>query len=203
MSAILTIGARKNNAELMVDCQKLGYLEGLVFDATYGKGRFWRDVTFDWKIELMTNDLNRDRDTDYHVDFRKTGFPVGTFDTVVFDPPYKLNGTSTGTGPATSDDSYGVGGEYRSVDDKHMLIKDGIVECARISRRFLLVKCMDQVCSGRKYWQTHIFTRTAERVGFELVDMLHVQGYRKQPEGRRQEHAWADYSTLLVLERES
>jgi hypothetical protein len=201
MTAILTIGARINNAQLMADCAELGYLDGTVLDATYERGRFWKLYR---PAELVTNDINPKWDTDFHRDFR--AFPPlwhQWFDTVVLDPPYKLNGTSTGEGPAASDESYGVGGPYKSVEDKHMLIKDGIVECARISRRYLLLKCMDQVCSGRKYWQTHIFARTAERVGFELVDMLHVQGYRKQPEGRRQDHAWADYSTLLVLERQS
>lgn len=35
-----------------------------------------------------------------------------------------------------------------------------------------------------------------------IRDMLHVQGSRPQPEGRRQCHSRGDYSTLLVLQRD-
>ncbi len=70
---------------------------------------------------------------------------------------------------------------------------------ARVTSRFLLVKCQDQVCNGKKHWQTRIFANTAERCGLELVGMLHVVGRRKQPEGR-QVHVHSDYSTLLVFE---
>lgn len=195
---ILTIGDRKTNAELMRDCALLGYLDGRVLDATHEHGRFWKLCRPD---VLVTNDINPDCDTDFHFDFRVLWFPPYSFDTVVFDPPYKLNGTSTGAGPSAADARYGVGGEYRTVAQKHRLIKDGIEECARVSKRYLLIKCMDQVVSGKKHWQTHIFARTAERHGFDLIDMLHVRGYRKQP-GERQLHAHGDYSTLLVCERQ-
>ena len=65
----------------------------------------------------------------------------------------------------------------------------------------LLIKCQDQVVSGAVRWQTRIFADHAEAQGFQLVDALHVQGSRPQPDGRRQVHARRDYSTLLVLER--
>lgn len=198
MTEIRAIGDRVNNAQLMRDCAQLGYLDGTVLDATYEWGRFWKLYR---PATLTTNDLNPECDTDVHADFRCLPFTDRSFGTAVLDPPYKLNGTSTGKGPSAADERYGVGGKYKSVQAKHRLIKDGIEECARVTDRYLLVKCMDQVVSGTKHWQTHIFARTAERHGFNLTDMLHVQGYRIQPEGRRQVHAYGDYSTLLVFER--
>jgi hypothetical protein len=118
----------------------------------------------------------------------------------VFDPPYKLNGTSTGKGAASCDEAYGV---HRAAtwQERHALIRDGITECARVADHYLLIKCQDQVCSGQKRWQTREFADHAEAQGFRLADMLHVSGFRKQPDGRRQVHAQQDYSTLLVCER--
>lgn len=196
VSAVRAIGARKNNAELMVDCHRLGYIRDTdrVLDVTYGKGRFWKKYRPEG---LITNDLDWSTDAFWHFDFRR--LPFDSMDVVVFDPPYKLNGTG---GSHPSDEGYGVAGGYVDWRDKHQLIIDGIEECARIAGRMLLVKCQDQVCSGAVRWQTYTFTATAARCGFELVDMLHVQGHRKQPPGRRQVHAARDYSTLLVLGRE-
>jgi hypothetical protein len=197
VTEVRAIGARTANAELMVDCAALGYLNGRVLDVTYGLGRFWRDFQPE---HLATNDLDPNVWAGNHFDFRSLPFSTGDYDTVVLDPPYKLNGTSTNRGPATSDESYGVQC-YMPVAERHQMIRDGITECARVAKRYLLVKCMDQVVSGAVHWQTRIFADHAETVGCQLVDMLHVQGYRKQPEGRRQLHARRDYSTLLVFEK--
>ncbi len=194
---VYAIGARRNNAELVRDCAELGYLrtEWTTLDATYGLGRFWKL----WRpSNLTTSDLHTPADVAW--DFTAIPAPDCHFDAVVFDPPYKLNGTSTGRGAASCDESYGV---HRSDtwQGRHELINAGIRECARVAKRVLLVKCQDQVCSGKKRWQTREFADTAESCGFRLVDMLHVQGSRPQPAGRRQVHAQADYSTLLVLAR--
>lgn len=200
MTEIRAIGDRTNNAQLMRDCRDLGYLDGKVFDATYGKGRFWNL----WAPPQLTTNDAYVPGCDYSFNFKHIGLPTSSFDTVVFDPPYKLNGTSTGLGPSAADDDYGVGGQYVTVADKMGLIVDGAAECSRIASRYLLVKCQDQVVSGRVVWQTMsissylMFGRP--ELGVSLVDMLHVQGYRKQPEGRRQLHARRDYSTLLVFE---
>jgi hypothetical protein len=71
MTAILTIGARINNAQLMADCAELGYLDGTVLDATYERGRFWKLYR---PAELVTNDINPKWDTDFHRDFRALWF---------------------------------------------------------------------------------------------------------------------------------
>lgn len=196
MSDIAAFG-RTTNAQLMRDCAALGYLPEPVLDATYGLGRFWRDYV---PVELTTNDLWTPADNAW--DFTQLPCADRSYAAVVFDPPYKLNGTSTGRGPSVSDAGYGVAGAYMSIGRRHGLIGDGISECGRVAGRFLLVKCQDQVSSGAVQWQTRLFADRGETCGFRLVDMLHVSGARAQPEGRRQVHARRNYSTLLVLRRE-
>jgi len=198
---VRAIGTRRNNAELIADCATLGYLRtaDTVLDPTYGRGRFWTN----WQpvLPVVKADLHYQHLAVVKAwDFTALPLDTRSYDAVTFDPPYKLNGTPGGRGAATSDESYGVH-RRATWQERHQLIADGIKECARVAHRTLLIKCQDQVVSGRKRWQTRLFADHAEDQGFTLVDMLHVQGYRKQPDGRRQVHSRGDYSTLLVLER--
>jgi hypothetical protein len=194
---VLAAFAWKSNAELIADVAKLGYLDGQVLDCTYGAGVFWKAYRPE---KLTTHDLRLDG-----VDFRDLPHPDGTFDSSVIDGPYKLNGTSS-----APDVRYGVE-EYASPGERHALICEGIAECARVTvpRGYLLVKCQDQVCSGRVWWQTDIFTRHAEALGLVKVDRFDLLGRgRPQPERTRQDgkpsrqqHAHQRPSTLLVLRK--
>lgn len=197
---VLAAGTWRNNAELIRDgVVPLGYLrdEDRVLDPTYGLGRFWAL----WQpATLVACDLDRAKSPlGRSVDFTAMPWADGWFDAVVLDPPYKLNGTG---GSHASDAGYGVADSI-SWQDRHALICEGISECARVSRRHLLVKCQDQVCSGRVRWQTRIFADHAETQGCRLVDRFDLASYREQPPGRRQVHARRNYSTLLVFEVQS
>jgi hypothetical protein len=198
MSHIRAIGnpPRRGNAELIADLAQLGYLPEPVIDVTYGKGRFWKLYRPE---KLVTNDLDPISDSMLHHDFTNFPAPDRLFATVVFDPPYKLNGTASQGGPATSDDDYGVGGDYRTPAERHDLMRRGMTEAARMAREFVIVKCMDQVVSGRIHWQTDMMTEHGRTIGLNKIDTLHVYGYRTQPAGRRQVHAHRDYSTALVF----
>jgi SAM-dependent methyltransferase len=189
---VLAVHAWRNNAELIADCARLGYLRAdwRTLDPTYGRGGFWKL----WRPDdLVAHDLKLDG-----VDFRALPHADASFDAVVLDPPYKLNGTPT----AAVDERYGVD----VVDTRRgrmQLIIDGIDELARVLRPagYLLLKCQDQVNGGKVRWQTRVFADHAERKhGMRLVDMLHLLAYRPQPEGRRQQHARRNYSSLLILQ---
>lgn len=196
--SILTATAWPTNAHLIEDVAKLGYLDGRVLDVTFGYGTFWKR----WKPEDFTA-------SDFDAAKSPVGYSVdvpflpahwfGVFDAIVFDPPYKLNGRSTDD----VDERYGVH-VYASWKDRYQLINDGIAECALATKRYLLLKCMDQVVSGAKRWQTIDFTTTARENGLELVDRFDMLvNPRPQPPGRRQLHAQTNYSTLLVFEKET
>lgn len=187
----------KTNADLIVAAVRLGYLRAdwSTLDPTWGEGTFWKE----WRpLSLLSGDLDPAKcpDFDEPLDARRLPFHEDAFDVVVFDGPYKFNGKPN----AETDERYGVHLPTRWQDRMELLI-DGTRECARVARIMLLVKCQDQVVSGKKRWQTRILTETAEAAGFGLLDALMFEGGRPQPEGRTQKHARQNYSTLLVFKR--
>jgi len=197
---IRAIGTRTNNSQLVLDLAELGYLDLSlpILDPTYGLGRWWK-LVYPSQLTACDIDVNKSP-IGYSVDFADVPWSDNTFDAVVFDPPYKLNGTSQGFG---NDASYGVGNvKYVSIQQRHELIKQGMTELARVTRRTLVVKCQDQVSSGRVQWQTRIFSDYGESLGLTLCDSLHVLGHRRQPQGRSQRHARRDYSTALVFTKQ-
>lgn len=189
---------RKTNVDLMADCRDLGYINGAVVDVTYGLGAWWTG----WVPEhFVASDIVLEKSpVGFSVDFTDTGYGSGCADTWILDPPYKLNGTPT----VSVDARYGVD-KTASIGERHQLIMDGITEGHRCLRKggHLLLKCQDQVASGKVQWQTHIFSGHAEGLGFRLKDALFVSSYRKQPAGRRQVHSRRNYSTLLVFVKEA
>lgn len=194
---VMAFGEWPSNAELIADCARLGYLHAgwRTLDPTYGHGTFWKL----WRPDdLVACDLDPAKSLiGRAVDFTALPFPDRYFDAVVFDPPYKLNGTPD----EAIDQRYGVH-EPTRWQDRMALCRRGIEECARVlGEGYLLVKCMDQVCSGRKRWQTDEFTKHAERCGLGKVDRFDFPTYRPQPNGRRQIHARCNTSSLLVFQR--
>lgn len=197
--AILAIDTWTSNAELIADCARLGYLreEWLTLEPTYGVGTFWQV----WRpVRLIGCDLDITKSPDGRsIDFRSLPWPDRYFDAVVFDPPYKLNGTPT----EEVDERYGVHA-VDTRDGRMNLIRDGLTECARVlGNGFLLMKCQDQVNGGRVRWQTIEFANHAATLGLRLVDRFDFLSYRPQPSGRRQIHARRNASTLLVFTRDS
>ena len=181
---------------MIKDVARLGYLrrEWRTLDPTYGLGNFWTE----WQPEVLhksdkytaTIGVNDD-------DFRNLMWTSGSFDAVVFDPPYKLNGT-----PSPEEKRYGVEAPARWQDRIHLII-EGLVECARVlkPKGFLLVKCMDQVVSGKVVWQTDIVTNVVKEEGLVKVDRLDfLTDPRPQPHSR-QVHARRNYSSLLIFQK--
>jgi len=197
-SAVRAIGTRTNNAQLMADCNQLGYItdDDYVADVTYGLGRFWKDYC---PPMLVASDIDPDKSpSGESIDFTALPYTANEFDVVVLDAPYKLSGTSR----VSSDPGYGIG-KYMPLRDRMNLIFAGVDECARVVRDdgLVLVKAQDQVVSGKVVWQTLDIVEYASFCRLDLIDMLHVQAYRPQPAGTAQLHARRDYSTLLVFKK--
>ena len=201
---VMAVGKWSTSAELVRDVVRLGYIKKTddVLDCTYGEGTFWRAWT---PSVLVASDLKPKHSSVKKVDFRKMPWPDDRFDVVVFDPPYKLNGT-----PSDPDVRYGAD-DVMSWQARHQLIREGLSECARVlkPKGILLLKCQDQVSSGQVRWQTIEFTNHAtQECGLKLEDWLLPMGSRAQPPRSRsdgtpslQAHARRNYSSLLVFSK--
>lgn len=191
---ITAIGTWRDNAALIADVARLGYLDGHVLDTTHGLGRFWTT----WQPERLTAvdlDPTKSPSMPAGVDFTALPFADNSFDTAVIDPPYRF----TGTADQPFDGAYGLKAAIRW-QDRMQLILDGVTECCRVSRGYVLAKVQAQVVSGKVRWQDIEVARTAEALGWRLVDRFDlVTAARPQPTGRRQVHARRNHSTLLVL----
>lgn len=196
---MLSIDRWPTNGHLIADCARLGYLrkEWVTLDPTYGYGTFWNV----WKPDALVGyDLDPEKNTHGAHDFRDLPHTDGWFDAVVFDPPYKLNGTPSDTDGI--DERYGVDGPaYFRWQDRMELIRAGARECARVSGRMLLVKCQDQVVSSKIRWQTKAVADEVEPLGFGLKARFDFLGGRAQPAGRKQINPKSCSSQLLVFER--
>jgi len=160
------------NADLIAAVAPL-YLTGSVLDVTYGNGKtaggWWKRFTPD---PFTFHDI----DPDYGgVDFRCQPHADGSFDTVCFDPPYVPAGGQRTTGPTAGEvdfrKRFGLMGT-RTLAELNALICDGLTECARVTRGYLLVKCSDFV-TGSKFTLGHLTVLDhARSLGLDCHDLI-------------------------------
>lgn len=203
MTLILAAQHWKNNAELIADVAKLGYLgddDAWVLDPTYGKGNWWK-LYRPRNLIACSNLVNGG-----HFDFRRMGFSSSFFDAVAFDPPYVCKGGRKTSTLKQMNSAYGLNDAPSTPQELQYLINDGLRECTRVLKPggFLLVKCQDYVSSGKLWPGTFKTQLAAEGTAcLELVDRFeHVsKAPRPQPGERRQVHARRNLSTLLVFKK--
>lgn len=201
----------RDNSELIRAAEQLGHIRGRVLDATYGGGVFWNLIR---PPGLVSMDAFPSAPVRVVGDFTHSPFRCRSFDTVVYDPPYKLNGTPDDD-PDGSDRRYGVG-DYTRWQDRMALIMVGVADLAPLvaNQGRLLVKVMDQVCSGAMRFQTDDVRDVAVAAGLIKVERLDYlndprtqpTGGKEQPDGtvskvRQRKHADANYSSLLIFKR--
>lgn len=195
---VLAIRQWLSNGHLIADCVRLGYLQRdwRTLDPTYGYGIFWSVWQPD---ELVASDLDPKKlPIGYPVNFRCLPWGDEEFRASVYDPPYKLNGTPENVGGI--DERFGVH-EPTHWRERMELICVGAREVARVTEEYLLVKCQDQVVSGKIRWQTRAVEDAVAAVGFGLKDRFEFLGFRPQPPVQKQRHAWRQSSQLLVFKR--
>lgn len=146
------------NADLIAKIAPL-YLTGSVLDVTYGDGGWWKRYR---PAEFTFHDLYKVDG----VDFRQLPEADSSVDAVCFDPPY----VPAGGGPTTEEtenfrDRFGLNDGYRSQDDLDDLIRSGLAECARVSRRWVLVKCCEYVNARHFTLYPRTILEAADKLG--------------------------------------
>lgn len=188
--SIKSFGEWETNAELIADAATLWMSqEDTVLDCTYGLGNFWTE--FRPKL-LVASDLHPCGPGVIKADFTKLPFADKSFSHVIYDPPYKLNGTDQGEGAR-----YGVDKKMRW-QDRIELMRLGLIESARVADEMVWLKCQNQVCSGKVRWQSFYAWDWAKELGLVLEDMFDFPGGREQPRGRKQVHARRNTSQLML-----
>lgn len=179
---------RKRNAKAIREFAQLGLIGPTVLDLTHNVGRFWRE----WEPKVLVRmDLDPTMPIDIQADLRMAPFRTGSFDTVVIDPPYKLNGRG---GSCQEDATYGVADRWTARDD---LYRVGLAEALRVCKRkgTIIVKFQDQIAGGRivqqSVWVHHSLAGAAD-----LLGQILVMTSRKQPSGRPQRTPRNNFSTM-------
>lgn len=181
---------RLTNARAIADLASLSLIGGTVLDMTHNQGRFWRM----WQPEtLVRMDLDPLMPVDTQADLRALPFRAHAFDSVVLDPPYKLNGTG---GSCAEDAGYGVSDGWT---DRRPLYALGLVEALRVCKPkgTMLVKFQDQIAGGKLVQQSFTITQ-AMATKADLLAQIHVLTTRQQPAGRPQKTPRNNYSTFQV-----
>lgn len=130
------------NADLIAAVAPL-YLTGSVMDVTYGRGLWWSTFR---PPDLIAHDLDPVKGDG--VDFRALPEADQSVDTVCFDPPYLPQGGDASSSSTTPAFTQAFGLVSISRDGLLDLFDAGLAECARVARRWVLVKCTDFVNGG-------------------------------------------------------
>ena len=168
-----------------------------ILDMTYGKGVFWKNFIEDGSgYWVQRNDIDPDKG-DCHYDFRDLPESwTGKFDAAVFDPPYKLTGT------IQRPDQYGnKDGGWAKVGENYW---QGIGQAYKVLRKegILIVKCMDQVVSGKQAWlHLHVFD-CADYYDMIAEDLFVMMRPNATPQPHEtQKHAWKNHSFWWVFRK--
>jgi hypothetical protein len=141
------------------------YLTGSVLDVTYGEGKWWDR----FRPEPFTfHDLHKVDG----VDFRALPEADSSVDAVCFDPPYVISGSTSTSTAGAFQAHYGIGDP--TADDLYALWWRGLRECIRVSRRWVLVKCME-FSQGGKFHDVPAWMKQAAGGDPQRVAILHDQ----------------------------
>jgi tRNA G10 N-methylase Trm11 len=164
----------------------------IVADVTYGKGVFWQRVDVS-KYDLRPTDLMSG------TDFRCLPYAAHSIDALVFDPPYMHGSHGSTTIKASINDRY-----HNDNDGHHSVVRlyaGGLLEAARVLRKkgMVIVKCQDEIESGRQRLSHMEIIHLLELFGFEVIDLfVLVQGTVPAMRESRQQHARKNHSYAIV-----
>lgn len=155
-----------DNAALIASIAPL-YLRGSVLDVTYGGGVWWRRFKPE---EFAGHDIATDG-----VDFRALPYGNRSWDTVCFDPPYVPSRAAHTAHPAIKGrfrEAFGLN-TIRRRSDLDALVDEGLAECARVARHWVLAKCCDYAENATQFVLGHVrVIIEGQRLGLRVHDLI-------------------------------
>ena len=170
-----------------------------VLDMTYGKGVFWRNVE---GYDLYTNDLDLELG-EYSYDFADIEqFIANRFKAVVFDPPYASRSSNKNSlvGSMYKNKEHGIA----TVEGMMQSYRDGMSEAHKllIDKGILIVKCQDEISSGKQQWNHITILNTANNIGFLAEDLfVMVRSSRPMMRHPYQLHARKNHSFWWIFRK--
>jgi hypothetical protein len=183
------------NAQLIATIAPI-YFTGSVLDVTYGEGKWWSKFR---PTDFTYHDLHKVDG----VDFTNLPHDDRSFDTVCFDPPYVPQGGLSDRQDAVDfRDRFGLLKQSTPWTETKQLLEDGLTECLRVDRRFVVAKCSDFTSGGRFHlghrWMMDAATAAGAGDPWDLI--VHHTG--SGPGGHNiweQQRARRHHSYLLVF----
>jgi hypothetical protein len=154
------------NADVIAAVAPL-YLTGSVCDVTYGLGHWWQKFR---PVDLVAHDLDPAKGDG--IDFTNLPEADGAYDAVCFDPPYLPQGGTNHGGENTRAHRHMFGLVQRNETQLWEMIGAGLVECSRVSRTWVLVKCMDYTNGGGLRFRHVDVMASMTDLGFTCHDLI-------------------------------
>jgi len=133
------------------------------------------------------------------VDFRNLPYVDGSIDTLVIDPPYVHTGRTFHAGLNRRYNNASTPGDHDSII---RLYAAGLLEAARVLKPktgMLLVKCQDEIQSGKQRFSHAEIITLLELFGYEVVDLFVLQQtHTPIMREKYQLHARKNHSYFLV-----
>ena len=179
------------NSDLLPHILELYVPEGsIIADVTWGTGAFWR------RVDIRKYNLCRS-DSLTGTDFRHLPYADATIDALILDPPFMHAGA---TAHSSINDRY-HNEKNTSHESVIRLYAGGLLEAARVLRKkgIVIVKCQDEIESGRQRFSHVEIIQLLEIFGFEVLDffVLMSNGLPMMREPRQQ-HARKNHSYAIV-----
>ncbi len=195
MSKIILSAAVGVNADLFPGLLKLYVPEGsVVADVTYGHGNFWKQVVNNYNLKAT--------DLSMGVDCRKLPYDDNAIDAVVLDPPYVYNPKATVKTSISNTYNINTTTELKTINAVVQLYVDAMREALRVLKHkgILIVKCQDQIESGKQRWIHIELYQFALSLGMIVEDMM-VLVQKTQPTIRwpQQKHTRKNHSYFWVF----
>jgi len=134
----------------------------IIADVTYGKGVFWNNINKS-RYKIFESDLQTG------IDFRYLPYENSIFDCLILDPPYMHGGETI---KASINDCYK--NKNTSHESVIRLYTGGILEASRVLKKkaILLVKCQDEIESGKQQLSHLEIIQILEILGFSIEDLF-------------------------------